>query len=160
MVPPLILILGLASGTHIEHEQLGDSSNATRTFCIYLRGVTAESLLQPKVNYRYHNDSSQLLLHQHADDAEAFSAAATFEGEGTVEYIITAGTQFWTPPNASFASFRKLPAVAAASVAEHTLEDTPHTHYYSYSGTAYFAVVFAIFGAGIFLAAIFFAFDG
>lgn len=163
--PALLAALGVvASGTSIVHEELADSANATRTFCIYLNGTGKNALVQPSVSYRYHNDSKKLLLHQHDDNSEVFSAKVTLKGTGTVEYIITAGTEFWTPQNASFGSFKKLePPASVASAAGsdfgfvgHTLEDVPHGHYYTNTGSAYFLVVFALFGSGIFLACIFF----
>ena len=156
----LVAALAVASGL-IVHDELADSANATRTFCIYLKGAGKNALVQPSVNYRYHNDSKKLLLHQHKDKFEVFSAEATFEGTGDVEYIITAGTEFWTPENASFGTFKKLAPVAAAvsgNVVGHTLEDTPHGHYYyTSSSSSYFIVVFALFGSGIFLTCILFS---
>lgn len=159
----------VATPVKIEHEEMLDSTNATRLFSIRLKNVAADTPLQPTVMYRFHDESQQLLLAQDDNDTEVFSAYHTFDGVGKVEYIITAGNVFWTPENASsgsFATFEQLQppttttpttsttatsSTAEPHVARHVIgidEDTGSAHYHvSYTGGFFlwFALALIIF---------------
>ena len=117
----------VATPVKIEHDELQDSANATRLFCIRLKNVAADIPLQPTVMYRFHKESQQLLLTQDDNDTEVFSAYHTFDGVGRVEYIITAGNVFWTPENTSLGSFATFEQLEPPTTQTTTLETTPTT---------------------------------
>jgi hypothetical protein len=171
-----LAVVGLALATgpvSIEHEELGDSHNPTRTFCIRLKNVAPDTPLQPSVMFRFRNDSQQILLQQDNQDNEVFRGTHTFNGTGHVEYIITAGNVFWTPKGASFGAFDQLETTTTTTttatttlattvtstkphVARHTYtgnDDGDHHIHYSYGWNAWFFVWIAIallIGATIF----------
>ena len=122
-----VAVVGLALATgpvSIQHEELGDSHNPTRTFCIRLKNVAPDTPLQPSVMFRFRNDSQQLLLQQDNQDNEVFRGTHTFNGTGHVEYIITAGNVFWTPKGASFGAFDQLETTTTTTT---TATTTPTT---------------------------------
>ena len=150
----------------IQHEQLQDSSNATRVFCIKINAASENSLLMPTVLLEFNGDSMQLQLRQSKDDQTVFRGVETFEGPGLVEYIITAGTAFWAPENSSVASFRQLPTTTTPTVP--TLptvpagkmvgaEQTNHTVHYNDTGAmfyvfvVFFVLLFILFASAVFV---------
>ena len=157
-----------AEPVSIKHKELRNSHDPTRTFCIRLKNVAADTPLQPSVMFRFHNDSQQLLLQQDDKDAEVFRGSHTFKGTGHVEYIITAGNVFWTPEKGSFGEFEQLETTTtttptttpttttatstastterpatAPQVARHTYTgdgDSNHHIHYGYNWSAWFFV--------------------
>ena len=148
LVPPAlvwsaVLLATAQKNDQIQHEKLADSSNATRVFCVKIDGATENSLIQPTVLLEFNGDSRQLPLLQSNTEPTVFRGTITFEGPGLVEYIITAGTAFWTPQNSSVASFRQLEGrtiqpekVVAAEQENHTV---------SHNDTSAMFYVFVVF---------------
>lgn len=153
----------------IQHEQLQDSSNATRVFCIKINAASENSLLMPTVLLEFNGNSMQLQLRQSKDDPTVFRGVETFDGPGLVEYIITAGTAFWAPENSSVASFRQLPSTTTPTVTtvptlptvaaekEVDAEQTNHTGYYNDTGAmfyvfvVFFVLLFIFFASAVFV---------
>ena len=150
MVPAFVLLVGvaLAAQNGIEHEQLGNSTNATRHFCVKIESASKNSLLQPAVHLTYHGDSRLLPLLQSEADPHIFRGDATFEGTGRVDYIITAGSGFWAPENSSSASFWQLGPQRAVEATADAATTAPH-QYYGDIGSGFF--VFLVFYVLIFL---------
>ena len=154
MGPAAVLLVGvaLAASNGIEHEQLGDSTNATRHFCVRIESASENSLLQPVVHLTYHNDSRLLPLLQSEADPHIFRGDATFQGTGRVDYIITAGSGFWGPKDGSVASFWQLGAQQGAKATANRADGesaVPHQYYYNDIGSGFF--VFLVLYVLIFL---------